>query len=48
LDEDVVVFRGSAEESNGALLKGHVALCVRETTKVQGISLTLQGVRRLK
>lgn len=47
LDEDVVVFRGSSDESNGALLKGLVAVCVRETTKVQGISLTLQGVRRL-
>ncbi|KAI5849716.1 hypothetical protein BZA05DRAFT_339212 [Tricharina praecox] len=47
LDEDVVVFRGLAEESNGAMLKGLVALCIRDSVAIRGISLVLQGVRRL-
>lgn len=48
LDDDVVVFRGVADESSGAQLKGLVALCIRESAAIRGISLVLQGVRRLQ
>jgi hypothetical protein len=48
LDEEVAVFRGTPEESNGALLRGLVALCIRESVAIRGITLVLQGVRRLR
>ena len=44
----MVVFRGSADESNGAVLKGHIAMCVHDTTALKSITLVLQGVKRLE
>jgi hypothetical protein len=48
LDDDVAVLRGSVDESTGALLKGHIALCVHDTVAIKSITLVLQGVKRLQ
>ncbi|KAF8537349.1 hypothetical protein BDD12DRAFT_229906 [Trichophaea hybrida] len=48
LDDDVVVLRGNVDESSGALLKGHIALCVHDPVTIKSITLVLQGVKRLQ
>ncbi|RPA96687.1 hypothetical protein L873DRAFT_1693575 [Choiromyces venosus 120613-1] len=47
LDDNVVVLRGTPEESAGALLKGTLAFCITESVPVRSITLSLVGVRRL-
>ncbi|KAL7273571.1 hypothetical protein RUND412_003556 [Rhizina undulata] len=47
LDEDVIVLRGSPAESAGALLRGRLAFCLRESVAVRSITLNLVGLKRL-
>ncbi|KAG0639464.1 hypothetical protein HOY80DRAFT_86908 [Tuber brumale] len=47
LDDNVVVLRGTPEESAGAVLKGTLAFCITESAAIRSIALSLLGVRRL-
>lgn len=47
-DDDVLIFRGPPNDGVGALLRGHVALCIRENTQIRSITLILQGIKRLQ
>lgn len=46
-DPGVLIFRGAPHEAGGALIKGTLALCVKEKIQIKSITLMLQGIKRL-